>query len=203
MPPMTPVVNHAPRVKVAFKEEVQSLKRIDSENNLMHHGFVSYRDFSKTMEGKPLERVNAAHMMKMKPMTSLEDFDATSVKNPSIASKRIAVNPKLTAMQNAVKQLPKTSRPSSSTSIPTHTPILCRTNTNPFVSATYIPHPQNQPFHQVIVRYSWFHNFLIMRIWLFKSHNNQLLLFIVEDRCLMIGYKFFPFDSHSFMHFSA
>ena len=95
-------------------------------------------------------------MMKMKPMTSLEDFDATSVKEPSVTSKGIAINPKLTVfMQNNVKQQPKTMkniRPSSSHNIPI--PVVCR---NPgFASTTYIPHAPNQPqlYRQVTVRYS-------------------------------------------------
>ena len=32
---------------------------------------------------------------------------------------------------------------------------------------------------------------------------NKTHFFMVLVRCLMMGYRFFPFDSHSFVHFSA
>lgn len=47
MQPMTPMINHTPRVKVGFHEDVHSLNRIDSENNIIPQRFVSYRDFTK------------------------------------------------------------------------------------------------------------------------------------------------------------
>jgi len=105
MQPMTPMINHTPRVKVGFHEDVHSLNRIDSENNIIPQRFVSYRDFTKATQSKPMEpKFNGPHMMKMKPMTSLEGFDATSAKAPSVTSKGVAINPKLTTfMQNNVK----------------------------------------------------------------------------------------------------
>ena len=52
--PMAPIINQSARVKVGFHEDVHSLKRIDSENNLVQKGFVSYRDFSKVIETRPM-----------------------------------------------------------------------------------------------------------------------------------------------------
>ena len=49
MPPNAPIINHSVRIKVGFHGDVQSLKKIDSENNLFHTGFVSYQDFSKVI----------------------------------------------------------------------------------------------------------------------------------------------------------
>ena len=81
MQSMAPTINHSATIKVGFHGDVHSLKRIDSENNLFPQGFVSYRDFSTTMQSKPAQpKINGPYMMKMKQMTSLEDFDATSVK---------------------------------------------------------------------------------------------------------------------------
>ena len=62
-------------VKVKFQAEPCSLKRVDSENKVTSNkGFVSFREFTGP------EEKDHPHQMKIKQLTSLEDFDNGSLK---------------------------------------------------------------------------------------------------------------------------
>ena len=135
---MTKPVN----VKVKINAEPQSLKRVDSENKITSKGFVSYRDFVE-----PEPKMN--HQVKMKHLTSLEDFDASSVKPASSTSKGVAMNEKLNKfLQSTVKQNKNYVRPSSSN-------VLPYDSSTKIVSARQIPNfPPPKLVRQITLQYS-------------------------------------------------
>ena len=70
---------------MAFKEQPQSLKRVDSENKIISAGFVSYKDFLGCNN-------QTISQMKLKQLASIDDFDRNSIKAESNRSKGVAVN---------------------------------------------------------------------------------------------------------------
>ena len=76
-------------IHVKFQAQPQSLKRVDSENKIHSKGFVSFKEFTAP-ESK--EKPHHHHLIKMKPLTSLDGFDSSSVKANSSRSKGVAMN---------------------------------------------------------------------------------------------------------------
>ena len=104
---------------------------------------MSYKEFVQP-ESKP------NHQVKMKHMTSLEDFDASSVKPPSVTSKGVAMNEKLNKfLQSTVKQNKNYVRPSSSNVIP-------QDSSTRIVSARQLPNfpPPTKVVRQITLQYS-------------------------------------------------
>ena len=109
-----------------FHDEAVSVKNVsvslNSENKVSGPGFVSFKEFvdssEKQIQANPNQNKGNTQL-RMKPLTSLDDFDRQSDKASSSLSKGVAMGEKLTFfMQNTVKQ-PKLSRPESiSGSIP-------------------------------------------------------------------------------------
>jgi hypothetical protein len=141
-PQMTPLVQHAS--KVHFPAEIHSLTRVENENKSQRGGFVSFKNFVAD------DKIGG-QFMKIKQMTSLDDFDADSHKAESSNSRGVAVNPKLNDfIQTTVKQ-DRFARPISSANM---IPIICRSNT--VVSSQEIPFLPHHPplYRHVTVRYS-------------------------------------------------
>ena len=148
--PVPPAVKIKPAqsIHVKFQPHPHSLKRVDSQNKISSRGFVSFKEFVA-----PESKEKANHMIKMKPLTSLDGFDSESVKAHSSASKGVAMNEKLSQfLQKTVKTNSKEARPVSSRAIQS-----INSSSTRMISARQIHHfppPPQKMVKQVTVHYS-------------------------------------------------
>lgn len=134
---------HQPKpIQHQFPPEIHGLQRMDSENQFAKTGFVSYGDFVRQNSQKQ-------GFMRMKQLTSLEDFDADSKR--SNGSRGVAIDERLNNfLQNSVRPA-RSMKPSSSTNISIP---MCRTQVVSFKEMPNVP-PQYPPLKRhVTVRFN-------------------------------------------------
>ena len=142
--PVHQEIGHKHVTALQFKPEMQSLNRQESENQFRQTGFVSYGDFVRDSSQK-------GGFMKMKQMTSLDDFDADSRRSNN-GSRGVAVDERLNAfLQNSVRSS-RSMKPSSMTNI---SAPLCRTQIVSIREMPNVPLPHYPPLKKhVTVRFN-------------------------------------------------